>query len=428
MRTTVGRARAPLCSAAQVSRAWCHVCTPFLYAHPILVTSQQLRTFRQRITSSPTLARFVRAPTILVTSRAGPDFENPFRELFTQRALLRREKEAVGDVSIILGTCPSLDSIAVQLPLASEYRAYDWEIVQTKPARSHASPSHRDIPNASGSGGLKKLTIFRNNLVSNRNPSASLAGLQVLCLNLSAMAIPFEFPSFPNLHTIQIYSNGIWMTHVAGANYFPKAKFPALRSVLLHQNRIAQRHIIDLVSPQQIQNLDLIGQDEVKAFKLLTEPLSTNGTSDHDANANRESTTTTTKTALHPVKHLTLGNLLDADHAMGRWNLTETLESLTLFIEPDANSASLDVLSKFLDLNASKIRSGSTALRTITVNVNVGTGLKLLDVGSCTSERDLEARLSEIKLAVFNLGLNFKQDFVGAYLVLFCAYSMEFGS
>ncbi|KAJ3487240.1 hypothetical protein NLI96_g3670 [Meripilus lineatus] len=378
MKKAIGDSRRPLYNAALVARTWRQICTPLLYAYPTIVTPRQLELFRKRITKYPELARLVKAPSIMI-ARGSQEFlpkEKRSAAYAVFSFMVARERQAFKETSLVLRACPAFSTLSLQLPNEEIAQYYGWEF----------------MGGGASTEGLLRLNIVRSSLLLTDDATRSFTSLRVLSLNASFMDYLFRFPYLPNLHTLHILNSSVLMKHPddPNVNYFPQPKFPSLRTVYLHQNSILHRHIIDLIVPQELRELDLIGEDEVHAFGLLA-------TYSHDLG----------RSGLAPVEYLTIGDLGDIQHPLGKWKVSEVLKSLTIFVDLSSWSASLDVLTKFLEYNGDRIQGRCTSLKTVVVNLNPGSRSYLVEDGVPLEQR-IKTSLCRVESLCRNLGLTFR--------------------
>ncbi|KAJ3487242.1 hypothetical protein NLI96_g3673 [Meripilus lineatus] len=380
MKKVIGEARRPLCNAALVARSWRRICTHLLYAYPVIVTPRQLELFRTQITKYPELARLVKAPCILIT-RGSEEFlpkEKQSSAYAYYTFMAARERQAFEETSLALRACPAFTTLSLQLPNEEIKQYYGWDF----------------MGGGASTEGLLRLNIVRSNPRMTSNVSSSFSSLRVLSLAASSIGHLFRYPCLPNLHTLHILNSSVLTMDRCdpNVNYSPQPKFPSLRIVYLHQNLIFDEDIVQLIVPQELRELDLIGDHEVDAFGLLA-------TYSHDLK----------RSGLTSVEHLAIGDLQDMQHPLGEWEVSNVLKSLTIFVNLSSRSDSLDVLAKFLEFNTDRIQGRCTSLRTVVVNLDHG--LKFhwhLVEDSDPLEHEIKTSLCRVELLCRILGLTFK--------------------
>lgn len=356
-------ARATLCSAIFVSRAWRAVGTEFLYSEPVLMTPYHTRLFIRTLERSPDLERFVKEVWILDT-----------RIAFTPRSFtaLRHSqkylsvKKMKADVEYLLEHCSELQALSVGLEFdftqAEEYHFFRAPLITTD---------------------LRKLTVHQCTFYS-VTALFAFPFLEVLCLHRLSLTLNghFDFPPLYRLHTLQLVRPEGWFNHPYDLDSLQKV-FPALCTVEVFGNYQAIADAKVLACLPFVQQICCVGIFSVQELASLIDC-----------------------PALAKIRHLTIGVVGPSSRYLASWRISPALESLTLFVNlmpsPDGGmDGALHLIRRCLNNNKDRIDAGTLRRLVInTVNTYRPNFVEMEDVTLSTFEIQVYCALHGMEIEV----------------------------
>ena len=369
-----GEAHLALLCATYLNREWYSLGIELLYKHVVLTSFEDIRLFRRTLRTSPHIAVLIHDVTL-----AGLE-QRIYQRTIPQGRSYRKHLEFVKEsLTHILEGCSSTTTFCINIR---------WPVIYDDAQEMIASGSQTP-------SNVRKLAACDHTFLPTLAHFA-FQQLEVLCLDSYGFRYSFIYPTFPRVHTLQLYdASSHWHEHVFGTGGLHRA-LPSLRNLEVYNH---SADITPMLNPQVFTYPSTIPLQRV--FLIESPNLRHLDGCRHWENQIN-------------MSEFNLGVLTHSDTSITSWRFPPVMKSLTLIVEIPRDSARVFVLKNIyrcLELNYQS--RNSRHLENLTILV-----MPQRTVGT-TESADVESHLISIRDLCETWEINFEFSYISE---LFCFF------